>query len=98
MTIECEHWEDPVACKDCNPPIDPVKIWHCKDHKGLCESNSHCPNTEHCCLTMKKVFHAIQECGDMESEHGCDIWNMKLCSYHIGKICYLFKKHEWDSY
>ena len=61
------------------------------DHKGLCLSESSCGNSDKCCRLMKRVFHSIQEYGC------CDIWNLELCSYHIGKICYMFKKHEYDS-
>lgn len=60
------------------------------NHLGLCDDGTSCGQGDKCCRLMKRVFHAIQEYGC------CDIWNLKLCEYHISKICYMFKKHEYD--
>lgn len=94
MNKECEHWERPEECVDCNPPI-PIKMEKRCSHKGLCLSDYSCGDGDLCCLTMKRVFHSILECMDIDG--GCEIWDLKLCPYHIGKVAYLFKKHEYDS-
>lgn len=90
---ECEHWDIPSTCKVCSPL--PLKEKMCS-HKGLCLDPFPCGKLGYCCLLMKRVFHAVNECEDMDG--GCDFKKMVLCSYHVGKIYYMFKKHEWDSY
>jgi hypothetical protein len=94
---ECNHWEDPLLCKDCNPPPQVLIAKRC-DHKGMCLSDYTCPDTKDCCLLLNRMFHDLNECTDTQLDYACNLNEMKICCYHAGKVYYMFKKHEWDSY